>query len=214
MADLDVETAKARASQAAEQAKDAALGAYAKANELGFFSHFTEYNQELLTPGMKLMQNETIAAQPTLKEKGLYMLEVAKAEILGHMTLDPPTPKESFRLYNVLGFWLGVFESLIFALFGHGLMSIAWNGAVGYAIAYTLYWTMTQAEVQKLQFWAMVFIALYIGFNIYMGLSYLIYVLPSALYFAKAFCDVLMAINGYKLYKVIAGDSLLPKEMF
>ena len=214
MADLDVETAKAKATEAASKAKEAALGAYASANELGFFSHFSEYNQELLTPGLKLMQDETLAGQPTIKEKALYMFDIAKNEILGHLTLDPPTPKESFRVYNVIGFWLGVFESLIFALFGHGIISLVWNGAVGYGIAYTLYWTMTQAEVQKLQFWAMVFIALYIGFNVYMGLSTLLYVVPAALYFSKAFCDVLMAINGYKLYKVIAGDSLLPKEMF
>ena len=214
MADLDVETAKAKATEAAAKAKEAALGAYASANELGFFSHFSEYNQELLTPGLKLMQDETLAGHPTIKEKALYMFEVAKGEVLGHLTLDPPTPKESFRLYNVIGFWLGVVESLIFALFGHGIISLAWNGAVGYGIAYTLYWTMTQAEVQKLQFWAMVFIALYIGFNVYMGLSTLLYVVPAALYFSKAFCDVLMAINGYKLYKAIAGDSLLPKEMF
>ena len=40
MADMDVETAKAKATEAAAAAKDAALGAYAKANELGFFSHF------------------------------------------------------------------------------------------------------------------------------------------------------------------------------
>lgn len=73
---------------------------------------------------------------------------------------------------------------------------------------------MTQANVQKLQFWAMVFIALYITFNVYMGISTLLYVLPAGLYFAKAGCDVLMAINGYKLYKAIAGDQLLPKEMF
>ena len=133
---------------------------------------------------------------------------------MGHITFDPPTPKESFQLYNVLGFWLGVLESLFFALFGHGLISLAWNGAVGYAIAYTLYWTMTCCNIQKFQFYAMVFIALYIGFNIYMGLSTLIFVLPSALYFSKAFCDALMFINGYKMYKAIAGDSMLPKEMF
>jgi len=210
----DVEEAKAKAVQAAEEAKAKAEAVYAQAKELGFFSHFSEYNIELITPGMKLMQDETLIAQGTLQEKGLYMIEKVKAEVMGHITFDPPTPLESFRLYNVLGFWLGVFESLIFALFGHGLLSLAWNGAVGYGIAYSLYWAMTCTNVQKFQFYSMIFIALYIGFNIYMGITYLLYVLPSALYFSKAFCDCLMVINGYKLYKAVAGDSLLPKEMF
>jgi len=209
----DVEAAKAHAVETAEKAKDAALGAFEQAKELGFFSHFTEYNQELLTPGLKLMQNEQLAAQPDLKSKALYMVEAVKAEVMGHMTLDPPTPVDSFRLYNVLGFWIGVTESIIFSIFGHGIISLVWNGAVGYAIAYTLYWLMTCAKVPKLQFFALCFIALYVVFNCYMGLKYLIFVLPSALYFTKAFCDVLMAINGYKLYKQIAGDKLVP-EMF
>ena len=120
MGDLDTEAAKQKALDAMEKTKETAQQALAKASELGFFSHFTEYNQELLTPGLKLMQDEQLAAQPDLQAKALYMFGVAKKEVVGHLTFDPPTPKESFRLYNVLGFWLGVFESLIFALFGHG----------------------------------------------------------------------------------------------
>lgn len=210
----DIEDAQAKVTAAAAETKAKAEAAFASANELGFFSHFSEYNLELINPAQKLMADQSLMSAPTIKEKGLYMFEKAKAEVMGHVTFDPPTPKESFQLYNVLGFWLGVLESVFFALFGHGLISLAWNGAVGYAIAYTLYWTMTCCNIQKIQFYAMVFIALYIGFNVYMGISTLIYVLPSALYFSKAFCDCLMFINGYKMYKAIAGDSLLPKEMF
>ena len=31
---------------------------------------------------------------------------------------------------------------------------------------------------------------------------------PQALYFAKALCDVMMAVNGYHLYKEVAGENV------
>ena len=78
----DIEEAQATATAAAAAAKAKYEEAYAKANELGFFSHFSEYNQELINPAQKLMEDEGLSAAATLKEKGLYMFEKAKAEVI------------------------------------------------------------------------------------------------------------------------------------
>ena len=55
-------------------------------------------------------------------------------------------------------------------------------------------------------FFSLAFIALYVVFNVYMGLRTLIYLLPALLYFGKALCDVLMLVNGYHLYKDVVGE--------
>jgi hypothetical protein len=205
---MDVEQAKVAATEGAAKAKDAALAGFAAAQEMGFFSHFSEYNAQLISPWQGLMNNDAIANAGDYKAKAMVLFDMIKAEVIAVLTLSPADPLAGFRLYNVLGFWFGVFESLIMAFLGHGFISLAWNAAVGYAIAYTLYWTMTCTKVKKLMFYAMVFIALYIAFNIYMGLKTLIFVVPAAFYFTKALCDVLMIVCGYKLYLEVAGDSL------
>ena len=46
----DLELAKAIAVERAEETKKMALAAYALAAEKGFFSHFSEYNDEILNP--------------------------------------------------------------------------------------------------------------------------------------------------------------------
>ena len=55
----------------------------------------------------------------------------------------------------------------------------------------------------------MCFLALYVFFNIYMTLSTLIYIIPAALYGAKAFIDVLQLATGFVMYKQVAGDKLM-----
>ena len=107
------------------------------------------------------------------------------------------------------GFWLGAFESLIVALFGGGFFSIVWNVVLGFAVAYTLYWTMTYAPEPKLMKYALLFICLYVVFNVYMGLQNLLFVLPAVLYFGKALCDALMLISGYHLLKDQIGEEPL-----
>ena len=66
---------------------------------------------------------------------------------------------------------------------------------------------------KKAMFGSLCFIALYIVFNVYMGLKTLLYIVPACLYFGKALCDVLMIINGYHLYTPVAGESLVPDMM-
>ena len=65
---------------------------------------------------------------------------------------------------------------------------------------------MTCYRTKKPMFFSLAFIALYVVFNVYMGLRTLIYLLPALLYFGKALCDVLMLVNGYHLYKDVVGE--------
>lgn len=201
---VDLEDAKVKATEAAAVAKAKATEAYEAAMSMGFFSHFTEYSFELLTPWKLLTSDEGFMSAPTAKEKALYFFEKAKAEVLATITLVPgPNPSGTFIIYNVLGFYLGIFESLLGALFGGHIISLVWNGGVAFFVAYTLYWTMTCSKVAPLMKYSMVFIALYILFNVYMALQTLIFVIPACLYLGKALCDVLMLINGYHMLKTV-----------
>jgi hypothetical protein len=209
----DVEQVKTQVTDAADKAKKLALAAYEKAKEEGFFSHIMPYTQELLMPWTLITTDEGLQSQPDVQGKAMYLLNNLKTEVIAASTLSPATPEPSFKMYNVIGFWLGVFESLIFAFFGHGFLSLAWNGALGFAIAYTLFWTMTCFKQQKFMFYSLILIALYVLFNVYMGMKTLIFVVPSALYFGKALCDALMLVNGFVLYKAVVGDgSLVPAD--
>lgn len=199
----DVEMAKSRAVEAAGAASEKAQAAYAKAKEAGFFSHFSEYNQEILTPFAQFKGGD-------FKEQLLSM----KDDALATLMLTPKEPKAGFILYNVLALVLGIAESLIFGLFGHGFISLLWNGAFGYACAYTMYWTMTCYDSKLLRFYTLCFLGLYVVFNVYMTLHTLIWVLPAALYGTKAAVDVLQFICGFKLYKELAGDQLIPTALF
>ena len=135
-----------------------------------------------------------------------------------HRRLRSADAKSSFILYNTLGFWLGVTESVLGAVFGGSLFSLAWNGGVAFAVAYTLYWTMTCSGLVPAMKYSLIFIALYILFNVYMALNTLIFVVPACLYFGKALCDVLMIVNGYHLLTDVLGpegnpfstDGLMP----
>jgi hypothetical protein len=192
----DLAIAKEIAGERAEEAKKMALAAYALAAEKGFFSHFAEYNDEILNPIKHA-------------KEGDFEVEALKAEVIQTFKLAPTNPRQSFVLCNVIALLLGIIESLLMALLGHGIFSLLWNGAIGYAIAYTLYWTMTCSGEKKLMFYSQCFIVLYILFNVYMMLETAIYVVPAALYGTKAFVDVLQLINGFVLYKEVAGDKLM-----
>merc|ERR1712196_31455 len=108
-----------------------------------------------------------------------------------------------FVSLNVFAFLFGVLES-IFAYFITGSwLSLIWNGLLGYGIAYTLYWVMTCSGNARLMQGGLLFIVLYVAFNIWMTMNTLIFVLPAVLYGAKAFLNLLMLINGYKLLKEV-----------
>ena len=204
---VDVEAAKLKALETAEKAKEEAKKIFQFAQENGFMSHFyPEYVMELLTPWKLVMSDEAITGAESIKDKALVLADKAKTEIVSTVTLTRSTDaRKSFILYNVLAFWFGVFESLVAAMFGAGFISLVWNGGISFFVAYTLYWTMTCTGQKPFMFYSMCFVLLYTAFNIYMGLQYLIFVVPGLLYFAKALCDVLMLINGYWLYKDVIG---------
>ena len=191
---VDVEGTKALVVEKAAEATELAKAAYAKALEEGFFSHFKEYNEEIVKP---------------LKNIEAASFDAAKTEVMATVTLQASNPLVSFRLYNVIALALGVLESLLMALLGHGMISFVWNLGVGYCIAYTLYWTMTCSQKKEYMFYSMCVLALYVFFNIYMTLSTLIYIIPAALYGAKAFIDVLQLATGFVMYKQVAGDKLM-----
>ena len=67
---------------------------------------------------------------------------------------------EGFVLYNGLALLFGIAESLVAALAGGGLLSLAWNGCASYCVAYTLYWLMVCYQDPKLMQYALVFLCL------------------------------------------------------
>lgn len=197
--DKDVEIAKTTATKALSDAKDKAKEAYERAQSAGFFSHFTDYNAELFNMFARFSGGDFKS-----------QLETMKGDALDTLQMKPKEPAGGFVLYNALALWFGIAESIIFGIFGHGFLSLLWNGALGYCIAYTMYWTMTCYKEPKLRFYTLCFLALYIVFNVYMTLHTLIYVLPAALYGTKAAIDVLQFICGLELYKEVNGGALTP----
>jgi len=190
--------ASAVAGQVAGQAKETALAAFEKAKAEGFFSHYMEYNKHLLMPWSMFQE---VQASGHLNAEGL------KEEAMKYLTLSPTNPAGNFVLFNILALWVGVLESVIFGLFGHGFFSLVWNGAVAYCVAYTLYWVVTKTQNVTYMKYALGFIALYIAFNVYMGVSTLLFVLPAALYFTKAGIDLLMLISAYSIFKPLNGGA-------
>jgi hypothetical protein len=177
---------------AASKAKQQVEAAMAIAKEKGFFSHFKEYNTAIIRPFMNA---------------GELSMNTAKDEILATLKLSPASPLVGFVFYNTLALVLGVCESLIAAFLGGGWISLIWNGAVSYAVAYTLYWLITCSGDTKLMRYALLFILLYVAFNVWMAVSTLIFVIPAVLYGAKAFINLLQLLNGYTLLKEIIGDA-------
>ena len=178
------------------------------ATELGYFSHFKQYAVEMMMPWTLFAADEQIIAAPDVKSKALVLVGKAIEEVKSTLAMTRSADvKASFIFYNVLGFWLGMSVSLVFALFGMGLVSLIWNGGISFILAYTLYWTMTCVRTKPFMFYSLCAIALYVAFNVYMGLQKLLLVLPAALYFGKALCDVLLLINGYPLYKDLLAET-------
>merc|ERR1711871_1316247 len=207
--------------EAVDKAKEVAAATQAKATEAfgnlqsaGFFDHIKEYGLELLTPWTVITSNEELMGPKEPKEKALYVWGLLLAELKAAFTLSPATPENSFKFYNVIGLWIGIFESLIFSLLGHGLFSLIWNGGIGFLLAYTMFFTMIISKTPKYMFYGLCLIALYVLFNVYMGMKTLLFVVPAALYFTKALCDLLMLVNGFVLYKQVIGDgaSLIPSD--
>lgn len=171
------------------------------------FNFIGAFTLGLFTPGMQLctdLQNDQqFAAAPS---KINYLLEMAKADLLGHLTFDPPQPASSFRLYNTLGFWICFSEMLVKALIlGKGLLWLTFSGTIAYLVAYLLYFSVTCATPPGFPLVALGSMTMYIGVNLWVGAHSLILVLPAVLAFVKAFCTVLMLMSGVKLYKQLAG---------
>ena len=170
-----------------------------------------EFALGLLTPGKDLLANEELKKQAGIQAKAMYLLKLTQVELLGQVTLTPPTPVPSFRLYNTLGFWLYVVEALVILVKG-GLGAMILSDAVAFAVSFALYWVVTCAQpsvpnVKMYQFAAIIFIGAYAAFNVYTGVNTLVYLLPAVLYFAKALCSVLMLINAYPLCMGGSGDT-------
>lgn len=205
---VDVESVKAEAEKTLEAAKNTAAEIVSTATEKGFFSKFQEYSLKLLMPWTLITANAAIMDAPDVKSKALAFVDIAKAEIISVFTLTRSVaPAESFTLYNVVGLWIGIAESLIYAIFGGSLLSLIWNGGVAFALAYTLFWTMTISKEKPLMFYSLILMILYVAFNVYMGITKLLYIIPAVLYFVKALCDALMLVNGYWLYKDVIGPN-------
>jgi len=179
-------------------AKTKVTDAYELAKEKGFFSHFMEYNMEIINP-LKNAQSVTI--------------DGVKEEIIATLKLQPKNARDGFVLYNGLALLFGIAESLIVALTGGGFLSLAWNGCASYCVAYTLYWLMLCYKDPKLMQYALVFLCLYIAFSVYMVLETLIYVLPAVLYGSKAFVNVLQLLTGFQLLKAALGPEKSPFQM-
>jgi len=207
MAEIDVEAAKQKAEVMAAKLKEEGLAAFALAKERGFFSHFNEYCMHLIMPWTVVGSSPDVVEAQSIKDKTLVILSKAQAEIVRTLTLQRAVdPSRSFIFYNVVAFWAGVTQSVLEFMFtDDGLISLTWNGGVSFCVAYTLFWCMTCAGTKMPMFFAMCFLMLYIGLNVYLGLGKLIYIVPALFYFGKALANVLMLVNGYFLYKDVIG---------
>jgi len=183
---LSVNDAKIAASKAKAQVE----AAMAKAKEVGFFSHFTEYITEIIRP---------------FKEVESFTLAAVKDEIIGTLKLAPTSPRNGFVIFNVFALLFGILESILGYFLGGGLISLLWNGVASYAVAYTLYWSVVCFGNPTFMKYALLFLVLYVAFSVWMAVSTLILVIPAALYGAKAFINLLQLINGYALWKAMAG---------
>ena len=137
MADkVDVEATLAKAREKARET-------WAKAEAEGLFSHFSAFNGELIQPWQYILNDAGLAASPTFQDKALYLLGMAKDEVLSTLQLKtlleaPPsneaamdklldTCQTRFKLYNAIGFYLGLTEAILFGIFGHGWFSIVFT---------------------------------------------------------------------------------------
>ena len=225
----------------AEQVKAKALAEYEKAKAQGFFSHFGDYNKEILQP---LMRVSSIS------------VDAIKAELLGTLTLSPPNPEAGFvfckpRVYsvihaarrgypsslhcplpvprkrsailthaharsvaehadNVMALLLGIAEGLTVALLGGGYASLIWNGVIGYAIAYRLYWVLLCFQEPAQMKMYLYLIASYLFFTILFtfGAAQKFSLVAAAIYALKAFCNLQMLVSGVSLYKAKEGGSV------
>lgn len=190
----DVERATQIAKEKMAAAKEVAMAAYEKANAEGFFSHFGEYNKQILRP-LEHVQDVSV--------------ESAKSEILATLVMKPKDPRNGFILWNTIALLLGIVESLAEGLFTGGFISLLWNAGLGYVIAYTLYWAVACSAKKEYMFFSLCFLALYILFNVWMCISTLLFIIPAVLYGAKALVDILQLINAFELYKPVAGDKMM-----
>ena len=128
--------AQARISQAANQAKDTAMGVFQTAKDEGFFSEYQTYLGEITMPWTLLQKDEDIVAADNMKDKATVLMSKARAELANTLTLQRGEDvKKGFVFYNVLGFWLGMFESICGAILGGGLLSFVWNGVLSFGVA-------------------------------------------------------------------------------
>jgi len=177
--------------QKAEEAKAAAIAAYQKAKEKGYFSHFNEYNESIIRP-LKRVQSVNV--------------EAVKSELIGTLTLSPPNPEANFIFYNVMALLLGIAESLFVGLIlGGGFISLIWNGALGYMVAYTVYWNMLCSQEPTFMLYTLGFLVLYCLYTFFMMYSTLLLVIPACIFAVKCFCNLQMVISGYALYKGVGG---------
>eukprot|EP00325_Prymnesiales_sp_UTEX-LB-985_P002974 CAMPEP_0174714832 /NCGR_PEP_ID=MMETSP1094-20130205/19418_1 /TAXON_ID=156173 /ORGANISM="Chrysochromulina brevifilum, Strain UTEX LB 985" /LENGTH=207 /DNA_ID=CAMNT_0015914273 /DNA_START=31 /DNA_END=654 /DNA_ORIENTATION=+ len=187
---LDVEDAKA----AAVAAKKTVEEVIAKAKQEGFFSGFVDYNTEIIRP---------------FKEFNDFSGDALKQEIIATLKLSPTSPRNGFVLYNVVALFFGIIESILAYLLGGGIISLIWNGALGYIIAYTLYWTVTCYRQPRAMQFALAFLLLYVLFSVWMAFKTILFVIPAALYGVKAFINLLQLVNGVKLLQEQIGDKSL-----
>ena len=82
--------------------------------------------------------------------------------------------------------------------------------ACGYAVAYTLYWTMVISQTRRLVFYSLLFISLYASLSFMSAMATLIFIVPAVFSLAKALCHALMLVNGCKLYSQLADGAPQP----
>eukprot|EP00965_Chrysotila_dentata_P212084 6186831-Pleurochrysis_carterae.AAC.1 len=189
----------------------------AKVKESGYFDNFSEFNGELVRPfkqallHMPFTQSKaahchTLFAARFLKLPGLLAVEEltltkVKDEVVATLKLQPKEPEHGFNIWNVLSFYFGVLESLLGLAFGLGLLSLLWNLLLGYFIAYTLFWGMLCKKTKKIMFWSMVLLVTYVVLcAVEVVLSFTL-ISSLIMYLLKLLSALLMAINGYVLYK-------------
>jgi hypothetical protein len=188
-------------------ARRASVSAYKEAQNEGFFEQFDAFNADLCSA---LCYTDLYSDADNPKDAILVTAP-------NHPILKDP--KVGFKHYNSLAFWLGLFEVIGYTVARQDprwWLTILWKGALGYFIAYTLFWAVTCKSVKRYMFVTLSVVVLYLAFNLIQVFLTFSLVLPALVSLLKAAFEVAMLYHGHALYKEVMtsdGGGYIPAEM-
>lgn len=186
-----VKTANPYLGEKLEQTEGAVTKLTTEFEEKGFCTNYKNFNIELFRPFMR-----ADAAKPLL------------AEIQSTLTLKPENPTMAFVMWNVLCFWLGVFDFMFLFLVSSGVVAgelviAAADGFTGYCFAYYFYFVFVCTENKKWKLTGFVALVFYVLIVIYLAYAAAttLNIPELVLNVLKAIFNTIVGYHAYLLYK-------------